>query len=79
MLLREKTEVYLMTRSMISEANLNQKFWGQAIHTATYLQTSLPTRANNTIPYELWTKGKPNFQHLRDFGCKAFAYVNKQH
>ncbi|GBM15718.1 Retrovirus-related Pol polyprotein from transposon TNT 1-94 [Araneus ventricosus] len=67
-----------MTRCLLSEANLPQRFWAEAVMTATYLQNCLPTKPNKKIPYELWTNRKPDSSHIRVFGCKAYAYIQKQ-
>ena len=50
---------------------------GEAINTAIYLQNRLPTKSSDVTPYERWMDEKPNLSHLRIFGCKAYAYVNK--
>ncbi|GBL76862.1 Retrovirus-related Pol polyprotein from transposon TNT 1-94 [Araneus ventricosus] len=67
-----------MARCLLSEANLPQRFWAEAVMTATYLQNRLPTKPNKTTPYELWTNRKPDLSHIRVFGCKAYAYIQKQ-
>ena len=66
-----------MTRTMLSESNLHKRFWEEGINTAKFLQNRLPTKATNKTSYELWFKRKPNFKHLRVFGCKFFAYIHK--
>ncbi|GBN50135.1 Copia protein [Araneus ventricosus] len=61
-----------------SEANLPQRFWAEAAMTAMYLQNRLPTKAKKKTPYELWTNRKPDLSHIRVFGCKAYAYIQKR-
>jgi transposase InsO family protein len=74
---RKNRSIMEMTRCMLFEAGLPNGFWGEAVNTATYLQNRLPTKSNNKTPYELWTNRKPNLSHIKIFGCKAFAYINR--
>jgi len=62
-------------RSMLFEANLPKKYWGEAIMTAGYLQNRLPSKAVNKTPYEVWNGEKPDLKHVRVFGSKAHAHV----
>lgn len=62
---------------MLSEANLPQNFWGEAICTANHLENLLFTKANEKLLFELWFDRPPNLYYLRKSSCKAFAYVNK--
>ena len=62
-------------RSMLSESNLPKSFWAESISTATYLRNRCPTNALvGMTPYEAWTGDKPNVEHLRVFGCIAYAH-----
>ena len=46
--------------------------------TAAYLRNRSPTKAvNEMTPYEAWTGGKPQVDHLRIFGCQAFVHIPK--
>ena len=62
-------------RSMLFDAGLATKFWGEAVVTACYIQNRLPTRAVNKTPYEIWNGEKPDLKHIRVFGSKAYAQV----
>ncbi|GBN44324.1 Retrovirus-related Pol polyprotein from transposon TNT 1-94, partial [Araneus ventricosus] len=75
---RKNRTLIEMTRCLLSEANLPQRFWAEAAMTATYLQNRLPTKPKRKTPYELWTNRKPNLSRIRVFGCKAYAYIQKQ-
>ena len=48
--------------------------------TAIYVRNRLPTRAIQAgfTPYELWNKKKPTYDHLRVWGCIAYAQVPKE-
>lgn len=65
-------------RSMLSGAGLPQRFWAEALATAAYLRNRSPTKAlEKKTPYEAWTGEKPVVDHLRAFGCQAFAHIPK--
>lgn len=64
-----------MATSMLVDAGLEKRFWGEAILTATYLQNRLPSRSVPKTPYELWWGKKPELGHLRVFGSQAFVHV----
>ena len=38
---------------MLLDANPEKRYWGDAVHTANYLQNRLPTKATGRTPYEL--------------------------
>lgn len=46
--------------------------------TAYYLSNRMPIKGTNKTPYELYIERKPNMQHIRVFGSKAFAYIPKE-
>ena len=52
----ERKNRYLteMTRSMLIDAQLPNKYWGEAMNTANYLQNILPTADDTVTPYERW-------------------------
>ncbi|CAM8905735.1 unnamed protein product [Rhodiola kirilowii] len=60
-----------MVNSMLSYSCLSNGFWGEAMLTACYLLNRVPNKRNNTTPYELWHKKKPNLNYLRVWGCRA--------
>ena len=65
-------------RSMLIDAKLAQKFWGEALSTAVYLRNRSRTKAvRGMTPFEAWSKEKPAVGHLRVFGCDAYAHVPK--
>ena len=67
-----------MSRSMLLDAKLPQKFWAESVSTAVYLRNRCPTRAvKGKTPYEAWCGEKPKVDHLRVFGCDAYAHVPK--
>lgn len=63
-----------MARALRFQANLPINFWGECVLTAVYLINRLPSKVlQNRTPYEILLKKKPNYEHLRVFGCMAFA------
>ena len=65
-------------RSMLIDSKLPHKFWAEALSTATYLRNRSPTKVIEGItPHEAWTKVKPRVEHLRVFGCDAYAHIPK--
>ena len=66
------------SRSMLLDAALPQKFWAEAVSTATYLRNRCPTRAvDEMTPYEAWNGVKPRVEHLRVFGCDVYTHIPK--
>lgn len=76
----ERKNRYLqeMAKSMLVDANLEDKYWGEAVMTAAYLQNRLPTKACDVTPYELWNNKKPDVGHIKVFGCQVYTYVPKE-
>ena len=65
-------------RSMLAQAKLPPKFWAETVATATYLGNRSPTTAvAKMTPYEDLTGKKPCVEHLRVFGCAAYAHIPK--
>lgn len=50
----ERKNRYLMemARCMLIDADLPNKYWGEAVNTANYLQNRLYTKVTGTIPFE---------------------------
>jgi hypothetical protein len=64
-----------MVNAMLSNSNLSEGFWGEAMLTACYILNRVPNKRSNTTPYEFWNKRKPNLSHLKIWGCRAFVRV----
>ena len=68
-----------MVRSMLVDSKLPPKFWAEALSTAVYLRNRSPTKAvEGMTPFEAWMGEKPGVEHLRIFGCVAYAHVAKE-
>ncbi|KMQ88628.1 retrovirus-related pol polyprotein from transposon tnt 1-94 [Lasius niger] len=61
-------------RCMLTQANLPNSFWAEAINTANYIRNRCISKSLDAgTPYEIWSGKKPNVKHLRIFGCKVFV------
>jgi hypothetical protein len=66
-------------RSMLSGADLGQEFSAEAVGTSCYLVNRSPSlELDDKTPHEVWSGKKPSLQHLRVFGCDAYAHVPKE-
>ncbi|TPX52862.1 hypothetical protein PhCBS80983_g06433, partial [Powellomyces hirtus] len=69
-----------MAPCLLLQAGLPYKFWDEALMTAACLRNRSPTGAlhNKATPWQIWTGTRPNIQHLRIFGCTAYASILKK-
>ncbi|GJW41689.1 retrovirus-related pol polyprotein from transposon TNT 1-94 [Tanacetum coccineum] len=78
----EKTHLKLrkMSRAMLAEQSIQQKFWCHALDMATFIFNRVYTRKFiNKTPYEILRNRKPSLEYFRVFGCKAFILNSKVH
>ena len=69
-----------MTRSLLKAMKIPNDMWGEAVRHSTYLINRVPTKAlQGQTPYECFTFKKPNIEHLRVFGCVAYAKITGPH
>ena len=62
-----------MARSMLSEYNVSQSFWAEAINMACYSSNRLYChRLKEKTTYELLNCRKPNIAYFRVFSCKCY-------
>ena len=67
-----------LSRSMLLDAALPIKLWAEALSTAAYLKNRCPTRVvDEMTPYQAWRGVKLKLDHLRVFGCNAYAHIPK--
>ncbi|GKB35748.1 retrovirus-related pol polyprotein from transposon TNT 1-94 [Tanacetum coccineum] len=69
-----------MSRAMLAEQSIPQKFWCHALDTATYIFNRVYIRKLiNKTPYEILRNRKPSLEYIRVFGCKVFILNTKVH
>ena len=76
----EKSNRVLVGRAnaLLQQASAPKIYWAEAVQTAVYLKNLSITKGTDGIdatPYELWFGKKPNIQHLRVWGCTAYAHI----
>jgi len=65
-----------VARALRFQTNLPIKFWGECILNVVYLINYTPTPfLSGQSPYEFLFSCKPNYSHLRVFGCLCYASV----
>lgn len=76
----ERRNRYLveMARAMLNDADLDKKYWAEAVSTACYLQNILPSSSVDKTPHEILFQTKPSYKDLKVFGCTAHVHVPKQ-
>ena len=66
-------------RSMLSNANLTNGFWAEALATAVHLINRSPNKVLDTkVPEKIWSGKTPSYKHLRVFGCEAYCHIPKE-
>jgi hypothetical protein len=75
---RRNQTVVGMAHSMLKAKRMPLRFWGEAVSTAVYVLNRSYTRAvDGQTPFEAWYGRKPDVEHLRTFGCIAYAKVTR--
>ncbi|MBW0510313.1 hypothetical protein O181_050028 [Austropuccinia psidii MF-1] len=63
------------SRCMLLQSQLPNKFWAEAVSTATFLCNLIPKHDDQRTPYEIWHNSKPPLHRLKPFGCKAWLKI----
>ncbi|GJV85162.1 retrovirus-related pol polyprotein from transposon TNT 1-94 [Tanacetum coccineum] len=75
---RKNRTLQEMSRTMLNEQSLPQKFWCNAVDTSTYILNRILIRAIlGKTPYELLRGRKPTLDYFRVFGSKCFILNTK--
>ena len=77
---RKNKTLMEMARTMLIDAGLSMRYWGEAILAANYIRNRVYSRsclAKHT-PFEGFHKFKPNLSMIRVFGCLAYAHIDKK-
>ena len=67
-------------RAMLFAKSLPKVLWPEAVAYANYIKNRSPTRAlgQNTTPYQVFFKRKPDVSRLEEFETKCWAMVPDQ-
>ncbi|GJU15008.1 retrovirus-related pol polyprotein from transposon TNT 1-94 [Tanacetum coccineum] len=77
---RKNRTLQEMSRTMLNEQSLPQKFWCNAIDTSIYILNRILIRAIlGKTPYELLRGRKPTLDYFRVFGSKCFILNTKDY
>ena len=64
---------------MLSNANLPNGFWTEALATTVHLINRSPNKVLDTkVPEKIWAGKTPSYKHLRVFGCEAYCHIPKE-
>ena len=64
--------------SLLSDSHLPSKFWGEALSCFLHTLNRSPSSAvTGKTPFEAFYGQKPSVSHLRVFGCRAYAHVQR--
>lgn len=71
---RKHRHVLEISRALKLQSGLPMSFWGECVLTAAHIINRLPTPVlDNKTPYEILYNEPTPYEHLRVFGCLAFA------
>ncbi|GJS61526.1 retrovirus-related pol polyprotein from transposon TNT 1-94 [Tanacetum coccineum] len=77
---RKNRTLQEMSRTMLNEQSLPQKFWCNAVDTSTYILNRILIRSIlGKTPYELLRGRKPTLDYFRMFGRKCFILNTKEY
>ena len=63
-----------MLRSMMAQAKLPISFGGDALMTAAYILSRVPSKSVPSTPYELWKGATLELNVMRPWGCAAYVH-----
>ena len=65
-------------RCLLSQSNLPESFWGEALNTVVHVLNLTPcVPLGFEVPDKIWSGKEVSYDHLRVFGCKAFVHIPK--
>ncbi|GJS58098.1 retrovirus-related pol polyprotein from transposon TNT 1-94 [Tanacetum coccineum] len=77
---RKNRTLQEMSRTMLNEQSIPQKFWCNAVDTSTYIINRVSIRRIlGKTPYRLLRGRKPNLNYFRVFGSKCFILNTKDY
>ena len=71
--------IFATARTMLVDARLPPRFWGEAVMCAAYVRNRLPSSSNpNSLsPFEIRYGRRPDLRHLRPFGVRAYVRIQR--
>nr|GFB52340.1 retrovirus-related Pol polyprotein from transposon TNT 1-94 [Tanacetum cinerariifolium] len=77
---RKNMTLQEMSRTMLNEQSIPQKFWCNAVDTSSYRLNRILIRSIlGKIPYEIFRGRKPSLEYFKVFGSKCFILNTKDH
>ena len=61
-----------MINAMLMHSELSFNLWGEALLAACHILNRIPSKKNQTSPYEIWKGRKPNIGYFKVWGCLAY-------
>ena len=72
---RKHKHIVTIARALRFQVSLPLEFWGECILFAVYLIYRTPTIIlHGKTPYEVLSKAKPTYDHIKTFGCLCYAH-----
>jgi hypothetical protein len=65
-------------RAMLEDSGLGEELWAKAMVTANYIRNRLPSRVHRKTPWEKFFGEKPDVNHMRVFGARAYMHIPKE-
>ncbi|GJT58425.1 retrovirus-related pol polyprotein from transposon TNT 1-94 [Tanacetum coccineum] len=77
---RKNRTLQEMSRTMLNEQSIPQKFWCNAVDTSTYILNRILIRPIlGKTPYEIFRGRKPSLEYFKVFGSKCFVLNTKDY
>ncbi|GJW78065.1 retrovirus-related pol polyprotein from transposon TNT 1-94 [Tanacetum coccineum] len=77
---RKNRTLQEMSRTMVNEQSVPQKFWCNAVDTSTYILNRILIRPIlGKTPYEIFRGRKPSLEYFKVFGSKCFILNTKDY
>ena len=74
---RKNRTIVEMSRSMMTAKKIPNQLWAEAVNTTIYILNRSPTKAvMNKTPFQAWHHKRPPVDHLKVFGCIAYAHIS---
>ena len=76
---RKHRHILNVARSILFQANLPVRFWGESVLTAAHLINRTPTKLlKGKTPYECQYGKPPSYDDIKIFGCLCFAHKSRR-